>query len=477
MAEAIDRPAPFVASDEFAGARDGYYFRLGENGLGYYEDVNRGRAPSSLLTEASSSDAREDASDADDSEHKKPSFKVDLFDWYRKRLLRAVGKRTAPLVDTGEVVIRVVSLWPHGAVGVVDSASADSPDDAESGVAVSCDVGVSVEWRAVVKLGGSDSVLGSVLGRVKLASAKLQEDGTIAVAAPELLVGGEKSAVERERDAKKRAREEEMRREMEDMRVVERSPGVRSQDEDEKTTSDENANANETEDNIVVPLEVAAGPKLDDVVRDAMRTFGLERVTNQFARCVADCVAKASGEDVGDIDVDAPWVTTTNASFREHTVVEKGTAPSDCAIVEKNEKNAATRLRETRDADLPASTLAMLRPSSLDRTLEALRECHGETGGCQTVSLAGVELRATHFLEEVLPAVAACASKDAPKTLDLSRVGMRDAEAQRLVAALAAGAAPALRELRLAGNDALTAVTDAMLKGLAMMRPDVKVVK
>ena len=40
-----------------------------------------------------------------------------------------------------------------------------------------------------------------------------------------------------------------------------------------------------------------------------------------------------------------------------------------------------------------------------------------------------------------------------------------------------AGAAPALRELRLAGNDALTAVTDAMLKGLAMMRPDVKVVK
>ena len=474
MAEAIDRPAPFVASDEFAGARDGCYFRLGENGLGYYEDVNRGRAPSSLLTEASSSDAREDASDADDSEHKKPSFKVDLFDWYRKRLLRAVGKRTAPLVDTGEVVIRVVSLWPHGAVGVVDSASADSPDDAGSEVAVSCDVGVSVEWRAVVKLGGSDSVLGSVLGRVKLASAKLQEDGTIAVAAPELLVGGEKSAAERERDAKKQAREEEMRREMEDMRVVERLSGVRSQDEDEKTTSDENANANsnETKEDIVVPLEVAAGQKLDDVVRDAMQKFGLERVTNQFARCVADCVAKASGGDVGDIDVDAPWVTTTDALFREHTVVEKGNAPSDCTTVD-----AATRLRETRDADLPASTLAMLRPSSLDRTLESLRECHGETGGCQTVSLAGVELRATHFLEEVLPAVAACASKDAPKTLDLSRVGMRDAEAQRLVAALAAGAAPALRELRLAGNDALTAVTDAMLKGLAMMRPDVKVVK
>jgi len=464
MAEAIDRPAPFVASDEFAGARDGYYFRLGENGLGYYEDVNRGRAPSSLLTEASSSDAREDASDADDSEHKKPSFKVDLFDWYRKRLLRAVGKRTAPLVDTGEVVIRVVSLWPHGAVGVVDSASAESSDDAGS-VAISCDVGVSVEWRAVVKLGDSESVLGSVLGRVKLASAKLQEDGAIAVAAPELLVGGEKSAAERERDAQKQAREEQMRREMQDMRVGQ-SPSA-GQDPEEAAEPR------------VVPLEIAAGPKLDDVARDAMRRFGLERVTNQFARCVADCVAKASGGDVAEIDVNAPWVTATSTSERanEHTAPAEGAATSAATATAPPPSDAATRLRATRDSDLPASTLAMLRPSSLDRTLEALRECHGETGGPPTVSLAGAELRATHFLEEVLPAVAACSSKDAPRALDLSRSGMRDAEAQRLVAALAGGAAPALRELRLAGNDALTAVTDAMLKGLAMMRPDVKVVK
>ena len=464
MAEASDRPAPFVASDAFVGARDGYYFRLGENGLGYYEDVNRGREPSSLLTEASSSDAREDASDADDSEHKKPSFKVDLFDWYRKRLLRAVGKRTAPLVDTGEVVIRVVSLWPHGAVGVVDSASAESPDDAGS-VAISCDVGVSVEWRAVVKLGDSESVLGSVLGRVKLASAKLQEDGAIAVAAPELLVGGEKSAAERERDAQKQAREEQMRREMEDMRVGQ-SPSA-GQDPEEAA------------EQRVVPLEVAAGPKLDDVARDAMRRFGLERVTNQFARCVADCVAKASGGDVAEIDVNAPWVTATSTSERanEHTAPAEGAATSAATATAPPPSDAATRLRATRDSDLPASTLAMLRPSSLDRTLEALRECHGETGGPPTVSLAGAELRATHFLEEVLPAVAACSSKDAPRALDLSRSGMRDAEAQRLVAALAGGAAPALRELRLAGNDALTAVTDAMLKGLALMRPDVKVVK
>ena len=464
MAEASDRPAPFVASDAFAGARDGYYFRLGENGLGYYEDVNRGRAPSSVLTEASSSGARGDTSDADDGEDKKPTFKVDLFEWYRKRLLSAVGKRTAPLVDTGEVVIRVVSLWPHGAVGVVDSGSAESPDDAGS-VAISCDVGVSVEWRAVVKLGDSESVLGSVLGRVKLASAKLQEDGAIAVAAPELLVGGEKSAAERERDAQKQAREEQMRREMEDMRVGQ-SPSA-GQDPEEAA------------EQRVVPLEVAAGPKLDDVARDAMRRFGLERVTNQFARCVADCVAKASGGDVAEIDVNAPWVTATSTSERanEHTAPAEGAATSAATATAPPPSDAATRLRATRDSDLPASTLAMLRPSSLDRTLEALRECHGETGGPPTVSLAGAELRATHFLEEVLPAVAACSSKDAPRALDLSRSGMRDAEAQRLVAALAGGAAPALRELRLAGNDALTAVTDAMLKGLAMMRPDVKVVK
>ena len=472
MAEASDRPAPFVASDAFAGARDGYYFRLGENGLGYYEDVNRGRAPSSVLTEASSSGARGDTSDADDGEDKKPTFKVDLFEWYRKRLLSAVGKRTAPLVDTGEVVIRVTSLWPHGAVGVVDSASAESPDDAGS-VAISCDVGVSVEWRAVVKLGDSESVLGTVLGRVKLASAKLREDGAIAVAAPELLVGGEKSAVERERDARNQAREEQMRREMEDMRV--------GQDPEEASSGEQDPE----EEQRVVPLEIAAGPKLDDVARDAMRRFGLERVTNQFARCVADCVAKASGGDVAEIDVNAPWVTATNTSERanEHTAPAEGTAPDTATATApppffaKNAKNAATRLRETRDSDLPPSTLAMLRPSSLDRNLEALRECHGETGGPPTVSLAGAELRATHFLEEVLPAVAACSSEDAPRALDLSRSGMRDAEAQRLVAALAGGAAPALRELRLAGNDALTAVTDAMLKGLAMMRPDVKVVK
>jgi hypothetical protein len=113
----------------------------------------------------------------------------------------------------------------------------------------------------------------------------------------------------------------------------------------------------------------------------------------------------------------------------------------------------------------------------LDGVLESLRTCHGNAGGELTVSLAHAELRPTHFDEELIPAVALCASADAPKILDFSRTGLRDAEAQKMLAALASGAAPALRELRLVGNDALTSVTDAMLKGLAVMRPEVKVVR
>ena len=426
MAEASDRPAPFVASDAFAGARAGYYFRLGENGLGYYEDVNRERAPSSVLTEASSSGARGDTSDADDGEDKKPTFKVDLFEWYRKRLLSAVGKRTAPLVDTGEVVIRVTSLWPHGAVGVVDSASAESPDDAGS-VSISCDVGVSVEWRAVVKLGDSESVLGTVLGRVKLASAKLREDGSIAVAAPELLVGGEKSAAERERDARQQAREEQMRREMEDMRV--------GQDPDDASSGEQDPE----EEQPVVPLEIAAGPKLDDVARDAMRRFGLERVTNQFARCVADCVAKASGGDVAELDVNAPWVTATNTSERANEHTAPAEAPRRTPRRRRRRRRFLQKMHKTprrvsRDArfdglvdagDAPP-VLAGPKPGGAARVPRRDRRLPDRVAG-------GAELRATHFWKRC-SAVAACSSEDAPRALDLSRSGMRDAEAQRLVA-------------------------------------------
>jgi hypothetical protein len=61
--------------------------------------------------------------------------------------------------------------------------------------------------------------------------------------------------------------------------------------------------------------------------------------------------------------------------------------------------------------------------------------------------------------------------------LDLSFCGLKDAEAQRLVSVLASGVAPGLTELKLTGNEELTVVTDAMLKGLAMMRKGVKVVR
>ena len=264
-----------------------------------------------------------------------------------------------------------------------------------------------------------------------------------------------------------------MRREMEDMRV--------GQDPEEASSGEQDPEEEQT----VVPLEIAAGPKLDDVARDAMRRFGLERVTNQFARCVADCVAKASGGDVAEIDVNAPWVTATNTSERanEHTAPAEGTAPDAATATSpppffaKNAQNAATRLRATRDSDLPPSTLAMLRPSSLDRNLEALREYHGETGGPPTVSLAGAELRATHFPGRGAPGgggvfVRGRAARAGPLA---QRHARRGGAAAGRRAGRRRGAA--LRELRLAGNDALTAVTDAMLKGLAMMRPDVKVVK
>ena len=73
--------------------------------------------------------------------------------------------------------------------------------------------------------------------------------------------------------------------------------------------------------------------------------------------------------------------------------------------------------------------------------------------------------------------MAACASEEAPRELDLSRTNASDAAVQRLVAALASGAAPALKTLRLAGNDRLTAVSDHMLKGLAAMRKELEVAR
>ena len=74
--------------------------------------------------------------------------------------------------------------------------------------------------------------------------------------------------------------------------------------------------------------------------------------------------------------------------------------------------------------------------------------------------------------------MAACASEEAPRELRSvpdERVGRGGA--LRLVAALASGAAPALKTLRLAGNDRLTAVSDHMLKGLAAMRKELEVAR
>jgi len=93
------------------------------------------------------------------------------------------------------------------------------------------------------------------------------------------------------------------------------------------------------------------------------------------------------------------------------------------------------------------------------------------------ISLAHVQLRENHFLKDLLPALAACKSTEGPKTLDLSGCALTDTGVQQMVAALATGALPALTELRLKDNAQLTPVSDAMLKGLAMIRKTVTVVR
>ena len=112
-------------------------------------------------------------------------MKRDLFEWFHKRVLARFSGRY--LVDAGHLRVRVVSVWPHGRCGVVDAPDADA-----DAVAVACDVGVSVEWRAEFTFPGSDGALGSVSGRVKVASARLLEDGRVETGEVEVLVGGEK---------------------------------------------------------------------------------------------------------------------------------------------------------------------------------------------------------------------------------------------------------------------------------------------
>ena len=230
-----------------------------------------------------------------------------------------------------------------------------------------------------------------------------------------------------------------MRREMEDMRV--------GQDPEEASSGEQDPE----EEHTVVPLEIAAGPKLDDVARDAMRRFGLERVTNQFARCVADCVAKASGGDVAEIDVNAPWVTATNTSERanEHTAPAEGTAPD--AAKRRRRRRFCKKCTKRRGVFARRAIRICLRRrwrcSARPRWTETWRRCASATARpaaprpCRWRGLSS----ARRISWKSAPGGGGVFVEDAPRALDLSRSGMRDAEAQRLVAALAGGAAPALR--------------------------------
>lgn len=153
-----------------------------------------------------STDAPEPASESSGG----PPLKVDLFDWITKRLQSSFSGRF--IVDRDDVKVQVTSLWPHGHCGVADvpptaagaasSSSASTPAaEEEEQIAVACDMGLSLEWRATVYLPGSSSVLGAVGGKVKVSAIRLNPDGRV-TCEPELLLTGEKSKAERERDEK-----------------------------------------------------------------------------------------------------------------------------------------------------------------------------------------------------------------------------------------------------------------------------------
>ena len=243
----------FEPADAFAGPRPGRVFRLGDRGLGYYPDdgaARSARAPAGASDRHASADGSDGGDAADDGGD--GSFSVDLFDRYHERLLARLGA-LSPLVDAGEVTIHVLSAWPHGRCRSTErppevAAAADEKVD-EKVVAVRCDVGASVEWRATVTLGVSPgaSVLGTVSGRVKVASARLRSDGGVEVSAPETLLAGEKSAVEREREE-------------------ERSAGRGADDLAEK--------ADDLALDDAAPLERAAGASLEDRARAAMDAGG-----------------------------------------------------------------------------------------------------------------------------------------------------------------------------------------------------------
>ena len=467
---------PSARAHTHQGWRHGYYFKMGDAGLGYYLDV--GAAQAEKIAAAYKSGADPSTVPPGPSNPPPPSassggpkLKVDLFDWITKRLLDSFSGRY--IIDREDVKVQVTSLWPHGHCGVADvpdddskaAAAAAGGEEEGEHIAVACDLGLSLEWRGTVYLPGSSSVLGSISGKVKVSSIRLNPDGRV-TCEPELLLAGEKSKEEKAREEKEAAERETDQAtaaaaalSMNENPVVDQGGGGGGGDGGEEREPE------------IVPLESAAGKSMGERVRDAMKDGGVHHVCEVVAQAIAAMVAHASGGE-------APQV-------------EMAGAPTGGGSGGKEEA------KKVKDSDLPASTLEKLRPKALDKVVEELgrggkpREGEGEGEGAvaggdsegadaappAVVSLAHVQLRETHFLGDLLPAIAGCKHAEGPKVLDLSSTDLTDAGVQQLVATLATGAVPALIELRLKDNDKLTSVSEMMLKGLGMMRKGVTVVR
>ena len=372
---------------------------------------------------------------------------MDLFDWITKRLLSSFSGRY--IIDREDVKVQVISLWPHGHCGVADvpadenggggGGGGDGDDDGEH-IAVACDMGLSLEWRGTVYLPGSATVLGSVAGKVKVSGIRLNPDGRV-TCEPELLLAGEKSKEEKARDEKQAA-------EMEADQATAAAAALSMNDKPAVLTERGEGGGAEGEEGEpeIVPLESAAGQSMNERVREAMADGGVHHVCEVVAQAIAAMVAHASGGE-------APAVEMANGSGGSKG---KGGDAAAAAAVKKDVK----------DSELPASTLDKLRPKALDKVVEELGRGGGggdgggdrigdggggvDAGGAAgaappaVVSLAHVQLRETHFLGELLPAIAACKSSEGPKVLDLSSTDMTDAGVQQLVAALATGRGPCL---------------------------------
>ena len=162
-------------------------------------------------------------------------------------------------------------------------------------------------------------------------------------------------------------------------------------------------------------------------------------------RSVADAVTEASGGRAEEIDRGAPWGDEVAAATEAAAAAAKS-----------------------------ATEAAAIRSGAFDIALERLRGCAGSIGARRRSPSRGASPRGGRG-GRARARVGGVRQRRRSVAVDLSRTSLTDAGVQRLVATLATGAAPALRELRLEGNDGLTAVADAMLRGLGMMRKRLKV--